>query len=269
LASSADDPARQISRRACRRSSEGRGRAFRPGAQTKAPPQRGSGAWWVRLCVLPYRARSGPSKTQQAHHPNAQPLRWLMVAAETTAGHRKSPARSGAKSAMWAAEKGGRNASPHRDTTTETVAQHTGNSHSGKQTVIQPGCIPTRIRFSVRARRRDRHRPPYSFRRYASRADTSTAGRPRAAPTAASPRNSASIRRSSNRNRSRRASNSTRSASENIPQAIAARSPRTNIWRTATRHAPAQSRLTTSLRPDHSIQRSADHTRDRVSPLPR
>ena len=48
-----------------------------------------------------------------------------------------------------------------------------------------------------------------------------------------------------------------------------AASPRTNVWQTVTRHAPAQSRLTTSLRPDHSIQRSADHTRDRVSPLPR
>ena len=45
-------------------------------AHTNKSPATGDGARWVHLCVLPYRARRSLPK-QQAHHPNAQPHRWL------------------------------------------------------------------------------------------------------------------------------------------------------------------------------------------------
>ena len=66
--------------------------AFRRGAHKQKPRHRGAGLGGSILCLAIPGSR-GPSEAQQAHHPNAQPLRWLMVAAETTAGHRKSPAR--------------------------------------------------------------------------------------------------------------------------------------------------------------------------------
>jgi len=66
------------------------------GSPNKSPATRGAGLGGSILC-LAILGLHDPSEMQQAHHPNAQPLRWLMVAAETTAGHRKSPARSGAK----------------------------------------------------------------------------------------------------------------------------------------------------------------------------
>ena len=53
------------------------------------------------LC-LAIQGSHGPSETQQAHHPNAQPLRWLRAARRT---RMKKPRRSGAKSTMRAAEK--------------------------------------------------------------------------------------------------------------------------------------------------------------------
>jgi hypothetical protein len=57
----------------------------------KQKPRQGDGARLVGI-GLAITGLADPSEMQQAHHPNAQPLRWLMVAAETTDGHRKSPA---------------------------------------------------------------------------------------------------------------------------------------------------------------------------------
>ena len=156
------------------------------GGPRKQKPRQGAGLSWSRLSDGAGRRSRGQKRQRQARPTNAEPHRWLhstqggdartkkprrsgakflarvcpsrVKANPPTPYHsrlhsvrpQKKPRRSGAKSAMWAAEKGGRNASPHRDTTTETVAQHTGNSHSGKQTVTQPGCKLPRARFSVR-----------------------------------------------------------------------------------------------------------------------
>src|SRR3954447_22553564 len=81
-------------------------------ARTKKPRRIGA-KFLARVC--PSRVKANPPTPYHSRLHSVRP--------------QKKPRRSGAKSTMWAAEKGGRNASPHRDTTTATVAQHTGNSH--------------------------------------------------------------------------------------------------------------------------------------------
>ena len=89
-------------------------------ARKQKPRHRGAGLGGSILCLAIPGSR-GPSETQQAHHPNAQPLRWLRAARRT---RMKKPRRSGAKSTMKAAEKRRKRGNPQRYNTTVGCAAH-------------------------------------------------------------------------------------------------------------------------------------------------
>ena len=90
------------------------------GVAKQKPRHRGAGLGGSILCLAIPGSR-GPSETQQAHHPNAQPLRWLRAARRT---RMKKPRRSGAKSTMKAAEKRRKRGNPQRYNTTVGCAAH-------------------------------------------------------------------------------------------------------------------------------------------------
>ena len=82
-------------------------------ARKQKPRHRGAGLGGSILCLAIPGSR-GPSETQQAHHPNAQPLRWLRAARRT---RMKKPRRSGAKVSIEGACRL-RQRQTHRDNTT-------------------------------------------------------------------------------------------------------------------------------------------------------
>jgi hypothetical protein len=62
------------------------------GVAKQKPRHRGAGLGGSIVCVA-ITGPAVPSETQQAHHPNAQPLRWLRAARRTP--HEKAPLRRG------------------------------------------------------------------------------------------------------------------------------------------------------------------------------
>ena len=105
--------------------------------------------------MLPRACRlSRREECQQAHFDNARPQRWLH-----STGRRctKKPRQSGAEFPRGVAGcRECKESNPHRNTTTETVAQHA----TPKQTVSQICCKPARTRFPVRSRRLPNPIPP-------------------------------------------------------------------------------------------------------------
>src|SRR5207342_793009 len=75
------------------------------------------------------------------------------VARRTGTLTRNAPPGSGAKSTMRAAEPWRKRGNPHRDTTTETVAQRRGDSRHGKQTAKPNLCVGHQPTVLVSAQR--------------------------------------------------------------------------------------------------------------------